>query len=141
MAFALSRKISRGVLETILEPLHAIEDVVKELTEGNLHSTLDYHSDDEIGRMAHNMRKPIRILGSYVDDIDWAMKLFSEGATNQAAVVANQVNVLADQSAQAAKKSAALIETSVHAVEKGMVIAGETATRLEDGNPGDSSGN
>ena len=288
LAFDLSRKISRGVLETILEPLHAIEDVAKELTEGNLHSTLDYHSDDEIGRMAHNMRKSIRILGSYVDDIDRAMKLFSEGdfdvqpqvewkgdfigildsfmsfeqsmaetikgiqrvsdevsggaeqvaassnelaegATNQAAVVeeltatvtnvsdevarnsqsakeisgkveelgnailesngkmhemlgsmneineasneiskiiatineiasqtnllalnasieaarageagrgfavvANQVNALADQSAQAAKESAALIETSVHAVEKGMVIAGETATQLED---------
>lgn len=47
------------------------------------------------------------------------------------AVVANQVNQLADQSAQAAKESAALIETSVKAVEKGMVIAGETATQLE----------
>ncbi len=39
------------------------------------------------------------------------------------AVVANQVNVLADQSAQAAKESAALIESSVSAVEKGMVVA------------------
>ena len=288
LAFTLTRKTSKRVLETILEPLHAIEDVAMELTEGNLHSTLEYHSDDEIGRLAHSMRKSIRMLGTYVDDIDRSMKLFSEGnfdvhpevewrgdfvgilnsfmafqasmagtikgiqnvsnevsgaaeqvasssndladgATNQAAVVeeltatvtgvseqveknsqsakeisvkvdelgnaisesngkmhemvdsmheiseaskeidkiittineiasqtnllalnasieaarageagkgfavvANQVNVLADQSAQAAKESANLIETSVKAVEKGMVIAGQTAAQLEE---------
>lgn len=287
-AFTLTRKTSKRVLETILEPLHAIEDVAMELTEGNLHSTLEYHSDDEIGKLAHSMRKSIRMLGTYVDDIDRSMKLFSEGnfdvhpevewrgdfvgilnsfmafqasmagtikgiqnvsnevsgaaeqvasssndladgATNQAAVVeeltatvtgvseqveknsqsakeisvkvdelgnaisesngkmhemvdsmheiseaskeidkiittineiasqtnllalnasieaarageagkgfavvANQVNVLADQSAQAAKESATLIETSVKAVEKGMVIAGQTAAQLEE---------
>ena len=287
-ALMIAKKTSRLVLNSILEPLHAIEDVAKELTEGNLHSELEYRSDDEIGRLAHSMRKSLRILGTYVDDIDRAMKLFSEGdfdvqpevewrgdfvgildsfmhfeksmsdtvkgiqrvsnevssgaeqvasssndladgATSQAAVVqeltatvagvseqvennahtakeisgrveklghaildsngkmqemvgsmneinqasqeidkiiatineiasqtnllalnasieaarageagkgfavvANQVNVLADQSAQAAKESAALIETSVKAVEKGMVVAKETATQLEE---------
>ena len=288
LAWILTKKTGKKVLDTILEPLRAVEDVAKELTEGNLHSTLDYRSEDEIGRLAHSMRKSIRILGSYVDDIDRAMKLFAEGNfdvkpevewrgdfvgilnsfmqfeksigetikgiqnvsnevssaadqvasssnyledgdTNQAAVVeeltatvagvseqvennsksakeisgrvdelgnailesngkmhemvdsmheineaskeidkiiatineiasqtnllalnasieaarageagkgfavvANQVNSLADQSAQAAKESAMLIETSVKAVEKGMVIAGQTAAQLED---------
>ena len=79
VACMISRKTGNGILVSILEPLHAIEDVAKELTEGNLHSTLDYRSEDEIGRLAHSMRKSIRILGSYVDDIDRAMKQFSEG--------------------------------------------------------------
>ena len=79
LAWVISRKISKKVLSSILEPLHAIEDVARELTEGNLHSMLEYRSEDEIGRLAHSMRKSIRILGSYVDDIDRAMKLFSEG--------------------------------------------------------------
>ena len=48
------------------------------------------------------------------------------------AVVANQVNILADQSAQAVKESAALIEASVQAVEKGMNIAEQTASQLEE---------
>ena len=288
LAWKLTTKTGKKVLETILVPLHEVEAVAQELTDGNLHSTLDYHSDDEIGILAHNMRKSIRILGSYVDDIGRAMKMFAEGnfdvqpevewkgdfvgilnsfmmfeksmaevikgiqhvsdevssaaeqvaassndladgATNQAAVVeeltatvegvseqveknsktakeisgrvdklgnailesngkmkdmvdsmneingaskeidkiiatineiaaqtnllalnasieaarageagkgfavvANQVNVLADQSAQAAKESATLIETSVKAVEKGMVIAGQTASQLQE---------
>ena len=78
-ALVLAKKTSKKVLDTILEPLRAVEDVAKELTEGNLHSTLGYHSEDEIGSLAHSMRKSIRILGSYVDDIDRAMKQFAEG--------------------------------------------------------------
>ena len=288
LAWKLTTKTGKKVLETILVPLREVEAVAQELTDGNLHSTLEYHSDDEIGRLAHSMRKSIRILGSYVDDIGRAMKMFADGnfdvqpevewkgdfvgilnsfmmfeksmaevikgiqhvsdevssaaeqvaassndladgATNQAAVVeeltatvagvseqvgknsqsakeisgrvdelgnailesngkmrdmvdsmneingaskeidkiiatineiasqtnllalnasieaarageagkgfavvANQVNVLADQSAQAAKESATLIETSVKAVEKGMVIAGQTASHLQE---------
>ena len=287
-AWVLAKRISKKVLATIIKPLKSVENTADELMKGNLHSTLDYKSDDELGRLAHSLRNSIAILGSYVDDIDRAMKLFAEGnfdvkpevewkgdfvgilnsfmlfeesmaetikgiqrvsdevssaaeqvasssneladgATNQAsvveeltatvegvaeqvernsqsakqisnrvgnlgeaisesnskmqemvasmkdineaseeidkiistineiasqtnllalnasieaarageagkgfAVVANQVNLLADQSAKAAKESAVLIETSVRAVKKGMTIADETATQLEE---------
>ena len=288
IAWILAKRTSKKVLETIVAPLKSVENTADELMKGNLHSTLDYKSDDELGRLAHSLRNSIDILGSYVDDIDRAMKLFAEGnfdvkpevewkgdfvgilnsfmlfeesmaetikgiqrvsdevssaaeqvasssneladgATNQAAVVeeltatvagvaeqvesnsqsakqissrvgnlgeaisesnskmqemvasmndineaskeidkiiatineiasqtnllalnasieaarageagkgfavvANQVNLLADQSAKAAKESAVLIETSVRAVKKGMTIADETATQLEE---------
>lgn len=48
------------------------------------------------------------------------------------AVVADQVSVLAAQSAEAAKESKMLIDTSLAAVDKGMVIANETAKQLEE---------
>ncbi len=47
------------------------------------------------------------------------------------AVVADQVSLLAAQSAQAAKESNFLIESSLSAVEKGVSIANETANQLE----------
>lgn len=79
LAWKLTIKTGKKVLETILVPLREVEAVAQELADGNLHSTLDYRSDDEIGRLAHSMRKSIRILGSYVDDIGRAMKMFAEG--------------------------------------------------------------
>ena len=79
LAWKLTAKTGKKVLETILVPLHQVEAVAQELTDGNLHSTLEYRSDDEIGKLAHSMRKSIRILGSYVDDIGRAMKMFAEG--------------------------------------------------------------
>ena len=63
-AILFVKKISNVVVDSILEPLHAIEDVAKELTEGNLHSTLEYRSEDEIGKLAHSMRKSIRRLST-----------------------------------------------------------------------------
>ena len=79
MSMRVSKKIGDTVIESVLEPLREIETVAGELANGNLHSQLDYHSDDEIGKLAHDLRKSIRILGSYVDDIDYTMKEFSTG--------------------------------------------------------------
>lgn len=79
IAVIISRKIGSIIVASIMEPLYEIEDVAAKLTEGNLHSHLEYHSEDEIGHLAHSLRKSIRILGSYVDDIAHAMGEFSEG--------------------------------------------------------------
>lgn len=76
---ALAVKIGKVITESITTPIHEIEKVALELTEGNLHSDLEYHSEDEIGKLAHSLRKSIRILGSYVDDIDNAMREFASG--------------------------------------------------------------
>lgn len=79
LAILMARKISNVIVGSILKPLRSIEDVAEELTKGNLHTSLDYRSDDEVGRLADSMRQSVEILGSYVDDIDRAMKQFSEG--------------------------------------------------------------
>ena len=78
-AVIVSKKLGKRIVDSITEPLMEIEEVAKELTQGNLHSTLEYHSKDEIGALAHSLRKSIRILGSYVDDISRVMEEFSKG--------------------------------------------------------------
>ncbi len=47
------------------------------------------------------------------------------------AVVASQVSLLASQSAEAAKESTLLIESSINAVQRGMLLADTTARQLE----------
>ena len=95
---------------------------------------------EEMDRINETSKKIQNIIAD-IEDIASQTNLLSLNAAIEAAragesgkgfaVVANQVNVLADQSAQAAKESATLIETSVKAVEKGMVIAEQTASQLQ----------
>lgn len=82
VAAILASQIGKKIITSITDPLSEIETVSQELAAGNLHSQLEYHSEDEIGALAHSLRKSIRILGSYVDDISRSMNEFSNGNFN-----------------------------------------------------------
>ena len=79
IASLISKKIGAKITEMIIEPLREIDNVAKDLASGNLHSELTYHSDDELGALAHSLCKSIRTLSSYVDDIKRSMQEFSHG--------------------------------------------------------------
>lgn len=79
IASLISKKIGAKITEMMIEPLREIDNVAKDLASGNLHSELTYHSDDELGALAHSLRKSIRTLSSYVDDIKRSMQEFSHG--------------------------------------------------------------
>lgn len=79
IASLISKKIGAKITEMIIEPLREIDNVAKDFASGNLHSELTYHSDDELGALAHSLRKSIRTLSSYVDDIKRSMQEFSHG--------------------------------------------------------------
>ncbi len=79
VATLLSAKIGKYIAQSITVPIKELEVAASELAAGNLHSSLDYHSSDEIGSLAHNLRKSIDTLSTYVDDIARAMKEFSSG--------------------------------------------------------------
>lgn len=79
IASLISKKIGAKITEMIIEPLRDIDNVAKDLASGNLHSEPTYHSDDELGALAHSLRKSIRTLSSYVDDIKRSMQEFSHG--------------------------------------------------------------
>lgn len=104
-------------------------------------------SNEKMQEMVQSMReidessKKISTMIAAINDIASQTNLLALNASIEAArageagrgfaVVADQVSVLAAQSAEAAKESTALIESSVNAVAKGMVIADETAKQLE----------
>lgn len=74
-AVILAKKIIRG----ITTPLGSIELVTQEMANGNLQQEITYHSEDEIGIVAHSLRKSIRTLDAYIQDIRRAMEEFSNG--------------------------------------------------------------
>ena len=79
VSIILAKVIGNKIIISIITPLSEIEEVAKELSRGNLHIQLEYRSDNELGKLAHNLRKSIRVLGSYVDDITRAMSEFANG--------------------------------------------------------------
>jgi methyl-accepting chemotaxis protein len=71
--------ISNATRRSITEPLSQIEVCAKELVEGNLHTELEWESEDELGKLADNLRTAISTISTYVDDISMAMDEFSQG--------------------------------------------------------------
>ena len=71
--------VGKRIIASILIPLAALEETTKELSQGNLHSTLDYQADDELGSLADSLRSSIATLSSYVDDIGASMQEFEKG--------------------------------------------------------------
>ena len=79
LAIFFSKMLGAKIVQAIIEPLTAIEKVTKEIAAGNLHCEIDYHAKDKIGELAHDLRKSVSILASYVDDISNSMDEFSKG--------------------------------------------------------------
>lgn len=79
LAIFTAIKVGNRIVESILGPLNEIENAAVELSRGNLHTNVTYHSEDEIGKLAHALRSSIERLSSYVADIDRAMHEFAEG--------------------------------------------------------------
>jgi methyl-accepting chemotaxis protein len=71
--------VSRIISKSITEPLAEIENCARELSNGNLHTNLEVHSQDELGSLAHSLRKAVTTLSSYIDDITRSMREFSDG--------------------------------------------------------------
>ena len=79
LAIFFSKMLGAKIVQAIIEPLIAIEKVTKEIAAGNLHCEIDYNAKDKIGELAHDLRKSVSILASYVDDISNSMDEFSKG--------------------------------------------------------------
>lgn len=119
---SISRKVE-GAAETILDgnkKMHEMVESMREIEESSREISKIIATINEIASQTNLLALNASIEAARAGE---AGKGF--------AVVADQVSLLAAQSAEAAKESTSLIETSKRAVENGMIIAGETAQKLE----------
>ena len=64
---------------TILTPVNEIVFAMKEMSKGNVHTTVEYESHDEFGMMAESVRSSCHTLAYYIDLIDKTMQRMAEG--------------------------------------------------------------
>lgn len=134
---SVSGQVSQNA-ESAKEISRKVENVGEEIFQGNAKMQEMVLSMKEISNASQEIGKII----ATINDIASQTNLLALNASIEAArageagrgfaVVADQVSTLASQSSEAAKESTVLIESSMRAVKKGVVIAEETAKQLEN---------
>ncbi len=75
IAMLMVAKLSRLILTPLNEVLYAMN----EMSKGNVHTSLEYESRDELGEMADSVRSSIATLSDYIDRISNTMQRMSDG--------------------------------------------------------------
>ncbi|RKD28474.1 methyl-accepting chemotaxis protein [Lacrimispora algidixylanolytica] len=78
-AIAATIAVINILVRAILIPVTEIEEVYKEMAKGNLHKQIHYESNDELGRMAVNIRETNTRLVTYIEDIIDKLTRLSKG--------------------------------------------------------------
>ncbi|MHC1723343.1 MAG: methyl-accepting chemotaxis protein [Aminipila sp.] len=79
ISIIISALIRKSLIQNVLVPISDITNVANSLAEGNLQQTLDFHSEDEIGRLAEDLRNMSANLSIYISDISGYMQQLEKG--------------------------------------------------------------
>lgn len=66
-------------LQRKLQPIKEISAYMHDISEGNLHSSLDYNSNDELGSLVKDIQKMINTLFTYINHVSGTVNDFSKG--------------------------------------------------------------
>ena len=66
----------------VVSPILAITNHARPLQEGRLERKMDYHSENELGELAHTLENSMALIHSYVQDINRIMAELSNGNFN-----------------------------------------------------------
>ncbi len=73
------------LINSITKPLAQVAAAAVDMSEGNLNTTVEYQSNDEIGVVAESLRNSIKTIDMYIKDIAKATAMMAEGDFNIAA--------------------------------------------------------
>ena len=65
--------------KSLTSPIVEIEGAVKEMAKGNMHTSVTYESNDELGGLAENLRFLLKTLSGYIEHISQRLGSLAEG--------------------------------------------------------------
>ena len=75
----MNRKQSNELIAEIENDLSVLIDATSEIARGNVHVNIDYDADNEIGKVADQLRAAVNSLVTYIDDISDVMSTMAGG--------------------------------------------------------------
>ena len=78
----ITKKRSDKLIREISEKLGILVSASEEIAKGNVHVAINYDNEDEIGKVAGELRKAISIMAAYIDDIKNVMSTMAAGNFN-----------------------------------------------------------
>ncbi|WP_167511315.1 methyl-accepting chemotaxis protein [Pseudobutyrivibrio xylanivorans] len=78
----MNKKKCKEMVEHIEADLNILADASAEIAKGNVHIDIDYETDNEIGRVARQLKVAVESLSSYIDEIAKNMQTMASGNFN-----------------------------------------------------------
>ncbi|MCR5154155.1 MAG: HAMP domain-containing protein [Lachnospiraceae bacterium] len=78
----ISQKKSKEIISSIEDDLKILNDAAVEIAKGNVHVTINYDKDNEIGEVAKQLRLAVSSLARYIDKISNVMSTMADGNFN-----------------------------------------------------------
>lgn len=78
----MTRRRFQKLIAQITNDLAVLENVSGEIARGNVHAVIDYDRDNEIGKVASQLKNAIDTMGAYIDEIQKVMSTMADGDFN-----------------------------------------------------------
>ncbi|WP_312654045.1 methyl-accepting chemotaxis protein [Aminipila sp.] len=75
----ISILIRKSLIKNVLTPISEITEVASSMAQGSLKQHIEFHSDDEVGKLAEDLREMSTSLNSYISDISGFMLQLESG--------------------------------------------------------------
>ncbi len=75
----INRKKTKSLVQEIEDDLQVLIDATGEIAKGNVHVDIDYYEDNEIGKVADQLRDAVNSIVSYIDEISDIMATMASG--------------------------------------------------------------